>query len=127
MAEKTKAELEQELADARAENESLRRQLAERPGTALGRPANPEPRFELSAGEAADLAQHGHTRSARTGETILASDFPDEVGKIDEQSNPDDPRTAERIAARDKAEDAARQERDARAGRAAHEQRLREV
>ncbi len=67
--------LQAEVDRLRAENESLRRQL-----TSAGRPAaNPEPRFELSAGEQHDLQVHGVTRSVRNGGTLVASDFPDEV------------------------------------------------
>lgn len=121
MAEKTKAELEQELADLTRENESLRRQLAERPGP--GRPANPEPRFELSAGEAADLQQHGWARSVRTGETILASEHADAVAALD---GPDGPSESD-AQRRAQGEENARKLRDARQARADHDARVREI
>jgi hypothetical protein len=67
--------LQAEVERLRAENATLRQQIA-----ASNRPAaNPEPRFELSAGEQSDLQVHGVTRSARTGQAITAEDYRDEV------------------------------------------------
>jgi hypothetical protein len=67
-----------ELEQLRAENEQLRAQLAG-VRTGIVRPANPEPRFELSAGEQSDLQLNGVTRSVRTGRTIFADDYPDHI------------------------------------------------
>lgn len=63
------------------ENEQLRAQVAMSiaASTVYGRAANPEPRFELSAGEQADLQLNGVTRSVRTGQTIVATDYPNLV------------------------------------------------
>jgi hypothetical protein len=79
--EQLRAEVEQ----LRAENEFLAQQRDEAHlrvtelATAARQPANPEPRFALSAGEQADLQTHGVTRSVRTGRQLLAEDFPDHV------------------------------------------------
>lgn len=67
-----------EVEQLRAENEQLRIQLAAA-RTGVVRPADPEPRFQLSAGEQSDLQLNGVTRSARTGLTIFADDYPDFV------------------------------------------------
>jgi hypothetical protein len=75
----TKDEIAAERDALRAENEQLRAQLASTTSATYLRAANPEPRFELSAGEQHDLQVHGVTRSARTGKAITAEDFPDQV------------------------------------------------
>lgn len=72
-------ELRQALDVERAKVAELQQKL----GTvgAAARPANPEPRFELSAGEQADLQLHGFTRSVRDSSVIVASDYPDLVDR----------------------------------------------
>lgn len=76
----TKADLEARVAELEEQNARLRADLdAARAGTATARPANPEPRFELTAGEQAELQTTGVTRSLRTGLEITADEHPDFV------------------------------------------------
>lgn len=63
------------VAALEADNERLRAELGQR----AGRPANPEPRFELSAGEQQELQTQGFTRAVRDSRVIVYSDFPDLV------------------------------------------------
>jgi hypothetical protein len=71
--------LQQELDTANARIAQLEQ---ERPALAgPARPANPEPRFELSAGEQAELQTQGFTRSVRDSSVIVADDYPDLVDR----------------------------------------------
>jgi hypothetical protein len=70
--------LQQELDAANARVAQLEQ---ERTTAAPARPANPEPRFELSAGEQAELQTQGFTRSVRDSSIIVADDYPDLVDR----------------------------------------------
>lgn len=71
-------QLRQELDAARARIAVLEQEKAAAPPV---RPANPEPRFELSAGEQAELQTQGFTRSVRDSSVIVADDYPDLVDR----------------------------------------------
>jgi hypothetical protein len=88
-------QLRQELDTARAENATLRQQIG---NVGAQRPANPEPRFELSEGERAELELQGFTRSVRDSSTIVASDFPNLVDpdKLSDSAKANDKRERER-------------------------------
>lgn len=83
----TKDEIAAERDALRAENEQLRAQL-QTAQTVPARPANPEPRFELSEGEREELQRTGVTRSVRTSQEVVASDYSDLVdeSQLDERA-----------------------------------------
>jgi hypothetical protein len=89
-------DLKSQLDVLRAENATLRQAA-----TANTRPANPEPRFELSAGEQAELQTNGFTRSVRDSSVIVASDFPHLVD-VEQMTDAARAASERELAARDK-------------------------
>jgi hypothetical protein len=103
MAEQTKDQIAAERDDLKSQLDVLRAENAtlRQAANASARPANPEPRFELSAGEQAELQTQGFTRSVRDSSVIVASDFPKLVN-MDEMTDEAKAASERELAARNK-------------------------